>query len=62
MGECFFWYWPTWVVQYKRPLNVCVCACVRACVCVNKDFIVSGVLLSMNVKFFVFDSTRIHIV
>jgi len=39
---------------------VCVCVCV--CVFFNKDFIVSGVLLSMNVKFFVFDSTRIHIV
>ena len=29
-----FWYWPTWVVPDKGPLNgcVCVCACVRACV------------------------------
>ena len=46
----------------KAVKRACVRACVRVCVCVNKDFIVSGVLLSMNVKFFVFDSTRIHIV
>ena len=25
MGECFFWYWPTWVVLDQRPLNGCVC-------------------------------------
>ena len=25
VGECFFWYWPTRVVQDKRPLNGCVC-------------------------------------
>ena len=25
MGECFFWYRPTRVVPYKRPLNGCVC-------------------------------------
>ena len=35
MGECFFCYRPTWVVPDKRPLNGCVCACVRACVCVR---------------------------
>ena len=33
-----FWYWLTWVVPDKGPLNkcvcVCVCACVRVCVCV----------------------------
>ena len=23
-----FWYWLTWVVPEKGPLNVCVCACV----------------------------------
>ena len=23
-----FWYWPTWVVPEKGPLNVCVCVCV----------------------------------
>ena len=38
MGECFFWYWPTWVVPDKGPLDGCVCVCVyvcvRACVCV----------------------------
>ena len=34
------WYWPTWVVPEKGPLNVCVCvcvhvrACMRACACV----------------------------
>ena len=40
MGECFFWYRPSWVVPdkrplnrptrvvpYKRPLNGCVCVC-----------------------------------
>ena len=27
MGECFFWYWPTWVVPDKRPLNGCVVGC-----------------------------------
>ena len=26
-GECFFWYWPTWVVLDKRPLNGCCCRC-----------------------------------
>jgi len=35
VGECFFCYRPTWVVPDKRPLNGCVCACVRACVCVR---------------------------
>ena len=25
VGECFFWYRPTWVVWNKRPLNDCVC-------------------------------------
>ena len=29
-----FWYLPTQVVSDKGPLNVCVCACVHACVCV----------------------------
>jgi len=24
----FFWYWPTRVVPYQRPLNGCVCVCV----------------------------------
>ena len=24
MGECFFWYLPTWVVSGKGPLNGCV--------------------------------------
>ena len=29
-----FWYWLTWVVPERGPLNVCVCVCVcvRACV------------------------------
>jgi len=25
MGECYFWYWFTWVVLDKGPLNVCEC-------------------------------------
>jgi len=25
-----FWYWLTWVVPDKGPLNECVCACVTA--------------------------------
>ena len=25
VGECFFWYWLTWVVPNKGPLNGCVC-------------------------------------
>ena len=33
MGECFFWYRPTWVVPDKRPLNGCVCVCACACAC-----------------------------
>ena len=24
VGECFFWYWPTWVVPDTGPLNSCV--------------------------------------
>jgi len=24
VGECFFWYWPTWRVPDKGPLNGCV--------------------------------------
>ena len=28
VGECFFWYRPTWVVPDKRPLNGCVCVCI----------------------------------
>ena len=27
VGECFFWYRPTWVVPDKKPLNSCVCVC-----------------------------------
>ena len=26
VGECFFWYRPTWVVLDKGPLNGCVCS------------------------------------
>jgi len=36
MGECFFWYWLTRVVPDKIQRAVkqlCVCACVRACMC-----------------------------
>ena len=25
VGQCFFWYQPTWVVPDQRPLNGCVC-------------------------------------
>ena len=32
MGECFFWYRPTWVVPDKGPLNGCVCACAKVVV------------------------------
>jgi len=28
VGECFFWYRPTWVVPDQRPLNSCVCVCI----------------------------------
>jgi len=27
VSECFFWYRPTRVVPYQRPLNGCVCVC-----------------------------------
>ena len=27
MGECFFWYRPTWVVPDQRPLNGRCCCC-----------------------------------
>ena len=42
-GECFFWYWPTWVVPDKRPLNGCCCCCMlyhtfsRPCTTVYKE-------------------------
>jgi len=29
-----FWYWLMWVVPDKGPLNMRVCVCMRACVCV----------------------------
>ena len=29
-----FWYWLTWVVPEKGPLNGCVCVCVCVCLCV----------------------------
>jgi len=32
LSERFFWYRPTRVVPDQRPLNGCVCVCVRACV------------------------------
>ena len=25
VSECFFWYWPTWIVPGQTPLNDCVC-------------------------------------
>ena len=28
-----FWYWPTWVVPGKGPLNVCVCVWITAICC-----------------------------
>jgi len=31
VGECFFWYRPTRVVQDKGLLNGCVCVCVCWC-------------------------------
>ena len=35
VGECFFWYWLTWVVPDKIHKAVKrLCVCVRACVCV----------------------------
>ena len=36
-----FWYWLTWVVLDKRPLNMCVCVCVQLTYCV--DFSVATV-------------------
>ena len=32
-----FWYWLTRVVPDKRPLNMCACACVRGCVCIDSN-------------------------
>jgi len=29
VGECFFWYRPTWVVPEKRLLNCGVCVCTK---------------------------------
>ena len=34
-----FWYWPTWVVPEKGPLNVCVCVCL----CVRERYCLSYV-------------------
>jgi len=31
VDECFFWYWPTWVVPDKGPLNGCVCVSSQRC-------------------------------
>ena len=28
VGECFFWYRPTWVLPDNGPLNGCTCVCV----------------------------------
>jgi len=33
VGECFFWYRPTWVVPDQRPLDGCVCAFQLSQVC-----------------------------
>ena len=34
MGECFFWYRPTWVVPDQRPLNGrCCCCCLSVFSC-----------------------------
>ena len=40
MGECFFWYQPTWVVPDKGPLNGCVCSSVTVsgCFCQGQLF------------------------
>jgi len=48
--ECFFWYWLTWVVPDKGPLNDCVCVCV--CVCA-----ISIVSLLVKLHFFFLKST-----
>jgi len=55
-----FWYWLTWVVPEKGPLNgcvcvcvcVCVCACVRACVraCVYGSLHLADVFRSASVR------------
>jgi len=31
VGECFFWYRPTWVVPDQRPLNGRCCCCCCCC-------------------------------
>ena len=43
VGECFFWYRPTRVVPDKRPLNGCVCVCVRE-IWLHGSVIVTSVL------------------
>ena len=35
MCECFFQYWPTWVILDKRPSNSCACVCV----CYDKVYV-----------------------
>jgi len=42
-----FWYWLTWVVLEKGPLNGCVCVCVRVV-----SWLVIGNICNIFVYFF----------
>ena len=48
-----FWYWPTWVVLEKGPLNGCVCVCVHACVNISHlsiTFYIVFIIISVSVS------------
>ena len=50
VGEYFFWYRPTRVVPYQRPLNGCVCVCV--CTRARKSLCVYNLRWKMVVRTF----------
>jgi len=48
-----FWYWLTWVVPDKGPLNVCVrvCVCVCVCACIAMVWLVSDYFNHLHVSY-----------
>ena len=58
VGECFFWYRPTRVVPDKKGVCVCVRACVRACVCIQRLFVCNTEWIPSNIALYAFVEQR----